>query len=203
MEKYTFKLIIIGDSHVGKSSLLMKYVDKNFNENLDTTIGVDFKIKHINLNNQLIDFHIWDTSGQCRFRSLTKLYYRYCYGVLIVFDLSDKQSFINIENWLKDINKYCDVPNIPKILIGNKLDLKSKIQVSDEEIHKFCSKNNLKYIKTSVKDDINIEKCFIELGEQIQKDRERINKIIYNIKNHIKLEDTYNKKKGFCGGKKC
>lgn len=191
-----FKIVIIGDSHVGKSSLLMKYVDKFFEDVFITTIGVDFRIKKININNELFTFQIWDTSGQEKFRSLTKLYYRNCSGVLLVFDLSDKKSFINIEFWLKDIQKYCEDPNVSKLLIGNKIDLKTQSQVSSEEINKFCLKYNLTYIETSVKENKNIENCFIELGKKILKE----NETLYNIKNNIKLSDQKNKK-NFCNGK--
>ena len=93
---YIFKLLIIGDSHVGKSSLLMKYVDDNFYENFDTTIGVDFRLKHVDIDDKIIKLQIWDSSGQCRFKSITTLYYKNCHGIMVVFDLTDRNLLNNI-----------------------------------------------------------------------------------------------------------
>jgi small GTP-binding protein len=119
---YIFKLLIIGDSYVGKSSLLSKYVDNIFDENFNATIGVDFKSKHLDIDDKMVKLQIWDSSGEKIFKSISCLYYKNCHGIMLVFDLTNRKSFQNVKTWLKDIKEYSRVDDIPKILIGNKTD---------------------------------------------------------------------------------
>ena len=193
-----FKILMIGDSNVGKSSLLIRFSDNEYYNNYITTVGLDFRTKKINIDNKIIRLEIWDAAGQERFKALTKLYYRNCYGVLLVFDITDEKSFINIKNWINEFDKHCNIPNVSKILIGNKCDLLTEKKVSDEEIDKLCLKYNLNYIETSAKDNTNVELSFNELGKQIKKNYKNIDNY---KKNKNKLEDNYYT--GFCGGTKC
>ena len=169
---YIFKLLIIGDSYVGKSSLLSKYVDNNFDENFNSTIGVDFKSKHLDIDDKMVKLQIWDSSGEKIFKSISCLYYKNCHGIMLVFDLTNRKSFQNIKTWLKDIKEYCRVDDVPKILIGNKTD-KARI-IPYEEIIEFSDSMNLVYIETSAKHDTNIDKAFQELTREIKGDFKRI-----------------------------
>ena len=103
--EYLFKLLLIGNSGVGKSCILMRYADNSFTENFFNTIGVDFKIKTITLNDQVIKMQIWDTAGQDRFRTLTSSYYRGAHGIIIVYDVTNKDSFDNVRQWMQEIEK--------------------------------------------------------------------------------------------------
>jgi Ras-related protein Rab-1A len=117
--EYLFKLLLIGNSGVGKSCILMRYADNSFTENFFNTIGVDFKIKTINLNDQVIKMQIWDTAGQDRFRTLTSSYYRGAHGIIIVYDVTNKDSFDNVRQWMQEIEKFAS-ENVNKLLVGNK-----------------------------------------------------------------------------------
>ena len=116
-----FKILIIGDSSVGKSNLLLRYTDDIFHEHFLPTIGVDFKIKNLIISNQTIKLNIWDTAGQERFKTITATYYKGSQGVIVVFDITDRNTFLNVNNWLEEIKKNAG-NNISIILVGNKCD---------------------------------------------------------------------------------
>ena len=150
--KYIFKIIIIGNTGSGKSSLLLRYTRDIFNNYYEATIGVDFGTKQIDIpyNNQHIPIklQIWDTAGQERFSTITKSYYRNTCGVVIVFDLTNKESFNSIPKWITNIEDNCD-STVQKILIGNKSDLKGNIVVEKSEIDEMCKKYGIRYFETS------------------------------------------------------
>mmetsp|Transcript_9520 Transcript_9520/g.10680 ORF Transcript_9520/g.10680 Transcript_9520/m.10680 type:complete len:135 (-) Transcript_9520:279-683(-) len=123
--EYLFKLRLIGNSGVGKSCILMRYADDMFTENFFNTIGVDFKIKTISLNDQVIKMQIWDTAGQDRFRTLTSSYYRGAHGIMIVYDVTSRESFDQVRQWMQEIEKFAS-KNVNKLLVGNKCDLDEK-----------------------------------------------------------------------------
>mmetsp|Transcript_73826 Transcript_73826/g.102541 ORF Transcript_73826/g.102541 Transcript_73826/m.102541 type:complete len:144 (+) Transcript_73826:30-461(+) len=129
---YLFKMLLIGNSGVGKSCLLLRYAENSFNENFFNTIGVDFKLKTIRLEDQTIKLQIWDTAGQERFRTLTASYYRGAQGIIIVYDVTDRETFENVRTWINEIEKYSQA-NVCKILVGNKCDMEDKRQVTKEE----------------------------------------------------------------------
>jgi len=186
---YIFKILIIGDSYVGKSSLLSKYADNIFDENFNATIGVDFKSKHLDIDDKMVKLQIWDSSGEKIFKSISTLYYKNCHGIMIVFDVTNKNSFQNIKIWLNDIKQHCRVDDIPKILVGNKTD-KDRI-IPYEEIIEFANLMNLIYIETSAKDDKNIDRAFKELSIEIKSDFKRIEKFFIkkNVDDTIKLNN--------------
>merc|ERR1712226_36280 len=129
---YLFKTLIIGNSCVGKSNILLRFSENVFHESFLPTIGVDFKIKNVDVNDKLVKLHIWDTAGQERFKTITATYYKGAHGIILVYDITDRQSFQDIENWLEEIQKHAS-PNVAKLLVGNKCDLENERAVSVQE----------------------------------------------------------------------
>ena len=123
--EHLFKLLVIGDSGVGKSCILLRFSDDVFTDNFISTIGVDFKIKKLDINGQQVKMQIWDTAGQERFRTITSSYYRGAHGIIIVYDITNKESFDHVERWLNEIKTFAG-DNVEKVLVGNKCDLESK-----------------------------------------------------------------------------
>ena len=166
--EYIFKLILIGNSGVGKSSILQRYIQKVFQESFASTIGVDFFMKSINLGDKSIKLQLWDTAGTEKFRSITTGYYRGADAAFVVFDLSSKSSFKNLNEWIETYYKYSN-PDVEKnvVLIGNKSDLVDKREVTKEEIEKFIKDNNISYFETSAKDGKNIDECFTFIAQKL------------------------------------
>eukprot|EP00252_Welwitschia_mirabilis_P002287 TRINITY_DN1219_c0_g1_i4.p1 TRINITY_DN1219_c0_g1~~TRINITY_DN1219_c0_g1_i4.p1 ORF type:complete len:139 (+),score=26.97 TRINITY_DN1219_c0_g1_i4:57-473(+) len=131
---YLFKILLVGDSAVGKSCLLLRFTEDSYAESYVSTIGVDFKIKTIELDGKTIKFQIWDTAGQERFKTVTSSYYRGAHGIIIVYDITDIDSFDHVKNWLSEIERYTK-DGVDKILVGNKCDLEEKRAV-DQQIAK-------------------------------------------------------------------
>ena len=182
---YTFKFIIIGDSSVGKSCLLKKFIDGTFYNNFDTTIGVEFGAKLISCNNKNIKLQIWDTAGQETFRAITKSYYRSSSGIILVYDVTQRSSFNNITSWINDL-KEINISNRPVILIGNKIDLIETRQVEKEEGEQLADNHGFLFKEISVKLNSNVATIFNELAEHILKKIET-KQIIINDDNGIKL----------------
>ena len=152
-----------GNSSVGKTSLLLRYCGKKFNEDQISTIGVDFVDKTITYRDMKINLHIWDTSGQERFRSLAQNFYRNADGIMFVFDLECPDSFEDIRHWLNETEEYSQ--DFKKILVGNKMDLEHK--VNRDRIDPFADKRNIKYFETSAKEGTNVNEVFESLVEEI------------------------------------
>jgi len=173
----TYKVILVGDVSVGKTNLLTQYVDGEFSEKDNSTIGIEFKNKIIELKNgRKIRLQIWDTCGQEKFMSITKNYFRGCSAALFVFDVTKKDTFNNLEKWLKLFNEFDDEKTTIKILIGNKNDLKPK-NVNKEEIDKFTKDHFRKYFEISAKTNKeNIVKMFDEIVGKL-KEKENDNSI--------------------------
>jgi len=155
---HLFKLLIIGDSGVGKSSLLLRFADNTFNGSYITTIGVDFKIKTIEVDGEKIKLQIWDTAGQERFRTITSTYYRGTHGVIIVYDVTNTDTFINVKRWLHEIDQNCDVVN--RILVGNKNDNPDRKTVQTIDAQQFANSMNIQLFETSAKENVNVEEMF-------------------------------------------
>ena len=156
---YLFKVLLLGDSDVGKSSLILRYTEETFNSKLVNSIGVDFKMKKKEIDGKVIKVQIWDTAGHERFRAITYSYYRGANAIIIVFDLSDKKSFISITEWLKQIEKHAK-ENVFKFLVGNKSDLVEERKVTFKEAKDYADEHDLPYIETSAKEGININELF-------------------------------------------
>ena len=168
--EYIFKIIIIGNSNVGKTSIINRFTDKEYSDKHLATLGCDFHMKTIMINEKMIKIQIWDTAGMEKYQSITKSYYRGAQACLIVFDITNRESFEAIDNWIENFNKFSN-PNIEKIilLIGNKCDLGIDRKISYEEAENYSRVNNLLYYETSAKDDINIHEVFYFLGSQLLK----------------------------------
>jgi len=165
---YLFKLLLIGDSGVGKSCLLLRFADDTYTESYISTIGVDFKIRTIELEGKTIKLQIWDTAGQERFRTITSSYYRGAHGIIVVFDVTDQESFMNVKQWLHEIDRYA-CQNVKKLLVGNKCDLASKRAVPTEQAQEFADSLGIQYLETSAKNSTNVEKAFTTMAGQIRK----------------------------------
>jgi len=168
--KYLLKIIVIGPSGVGKSSLLLRYALDAFEEDTRTTIGVDFKHKSLRIDGELVNCQIWDTAGQERFSCISKEYYRGANGCLLVYDITDGTSFSKIDHWYQELLQYCHTTQPPiTMLIGNKADLKHVAQVQTSDAVAYSTSNNLGFFETSAKTNSNVEAAFGTLVEDIIK----------------------------------
>jgi len=166
---YFFKILLIGDSGVGKSCLLLRFADDSWTDSHISTIGVDFKIKTLNCDGKVIKLQIWDTAGQERFRTITSSYYRGAQGIILVFDCTDMESFNNVKQWLGEIDRYaCE--NVNKLLVGNKTDLVQGRVVEKTVASDFAVSMNIPYIETSAKNATGVEEAFMMMARAI-KDR--------------------------------
>jgi len=170
--EYSYKLILLGETAVGKTTFAKQYIDQKFNNIYNPTIGIEYGYKFIEIENEgekiPIKLHIWDTAGQELYRSITRSYYRDSAGVLLLYDITDEQSFIDIKRWYGDILKYLD-PLTPIILIGNKVDMKDKREVSEEKGKEWASSRNILFMEASGKEYELVEEAFIELCKSINK----------------------------------
>lgn len=165
---YLFKLLLIGDSGVGKSCLLLRFADHTYTESYISTIGVDFKIRTIDLDGKTIKLQIWDTAGQERFRTITSSYYRGAHGIIVVYDVTDSESYNNVKQWLNEIERYA-MENVNKLLVGNKCDLNQKRQVDFDTAKDFADKLDIPFLETSAKAATNVEKAFLTMAAEIKK----------------------------------
>ncbi|KAJ6252757.1 ras-related protein rab-2a [Anaeramoeba flamelloides] len=165
-QQYLYKFIIIGDSGVGKSCILLQFTDHRFQEVYDFTIGVEFGSRMIKIKDQQIRLQIWDTAGQETFRSITRSYYRGAAGALLVYDVSKRETFDHARNWLEDALKH-STTNLQVMLIGNKSDLEKNRKVSKKEGEEFAKEHNLLFLETSAKTAQNIEEAFLETARVI------------------------------------
>ena len=163
MSEIDLKILLVGDTSVGKTSILSKYIDDIFEEKAISTIGVEYKVKSIVINGRKIKLRIWDSSGQDRFRSITQSFFRNADGILFIFDLTEINTFEGVKQWL--IDSESNDLSIKKILVGNKVDLIEKRKVEKEIIDNFVKKRQLKYYEMSAKDGTNIDIVFRELAE--------------------------------------
>jgi len=173
---YLFKLLLIGDSGVGKSCLLLRFADDTYTESYISTIGVDFKIRTIEEDGKTVKLQIWDTAGQERFRTITSSYYRGAHGIIIVYDVTDRESFNNVKNWMLEIEKYA-MESVNKLLVGNKSDLTSKKVVTFEEGKELADSFQIGFVETSARMSQNVEQAFHLMASQI---KSRVNVNVQN-----------------------
>ncbi|CAL9202329.1 unnamed protein product [Musa hybrid cultivar] len=166
---YLFKLLLIGDSGVGKSCLLLRFADDSYLESYISTIGVDFKIRTVEQDGKTIKLQIWDTAGQERFRTITSSYYRGAHGIIVVYDVTDQESFNNVKQWLNEIDRYAS-DSVNKLLVGNKCDLTANKVVSYETAKAFADEIGIPFMETSAKNATNVEQAFMAMTAAI-KDR--------------------------------
>lgn len=163
---YLFKLVLIGDSGVGKSNLLSRFTKNEFNLESKSTIGVEFATRSLNIDGKVIKAQIWDTAGQERYRAITSAYYRGAVGALLVYDVTRHVTFQSIVRWLKELRDHTD-PNVIVMLIGNKSDLRHLVAVPTEDGKTLAEKENLYFMETSALEATNVEKAFTEVLNQI------------------------------------
>lgn len=170
--EYLFKCLLIGDSGVGKSALLLRFCDRLFNSTYITTIGVDFKIRTITVNGATVKLQIWDTAGQEKFRTITSTYYRGAHGIMIVYDVTSRESFENVKMWIKEVQNHAG-PSVVRWLIGAKIDLRTPEMVSEgscvstEEGAALAAELGIPFIETSAKNGDNVEQSFTDLATKI------------------------------------
>jgi Ras-related protein Rab-11A len=173
---YLFKIVLIGDSAVGKTNILSQLMYNKFIKNSRATIGVEFGTKSFNINNKIIKAQIWDTAGQERYRAITHAYYRGSFGAILVYDITNKESLDKALNlWLVQLKNYAD-PDIPVVLIGNKNDLKEQREIERSNAENEAARHNLIFFETSAKTGENVQQAFFELINTIyqkQSKRER------------------------------
>ena len=162
------KILIIGDASVGKTSLLLKYVDNYFPETHMATIGVEFKEKAINTPKYKVTLNVWDTAGQERFKSITKSFFNKTNGILFVYDITSEKSFSGVKNWIKDSEFY---GKFESVLCGNKIDLEQQREVKKDTLKEFGLKKKMEVFEASAKDGTNVNKAFQKLVDLILKSR--------------------------------
>jgi Ras-related protein Rab-18 len=180
MDPEPFKIIMIGDTSVGKTSLMRRYIEGIYNEKTLSTIGIELFKKEVSIQNKNYVMKIWDTCGQERFRAISKNYYHNADGIMLVFDINFRKSFDNLSGWIGSIYQNTS-KDTPLIIVASKCDLEHL--VTDQEIEEYSTKNKVKVFKTSSKDNINVEATFLYLGEEI------IKKGLIKIKN-AELKDV-------------
>ena len=163
---HIFKVLIIGDSSVGKSNILLRFSDNIFHDTFLPTIGVDFKIRNVKMGDQTIKLNIWDTAGQERFKTITSTYYKGAHGIILAYDVTDRESFNNVNNWLAEVKKHAGAQVI-KLLVGNKCDLENERVVSTKEAKEFADSLGISFLETSAKQRVNIDESFMTLTKQI------------------------------------
>ena len=161
------KLLLVGDSGVGKSCLLLRFVEDKFNPSFITTIGIDFKIRTIESKGKKIKLQVWDTAGQERFRTITTAYYRGGMGIVLIYDVTDLRSFENVETWYQTVTQHAN-EDAQIFLVGNKCDDDSSRQVSTEEGQQLAAKLNVPFLEASAKSNHNVDSIFYELAGLIQ-----------------------------------
>lgn len=164
------KILLIGDSGVGKSCLLVRFVEDKFSPSFITTIGIDFKIKTVDINGKKIKLQLWDTAGQERFRTITTAYYRGAMGIILVYDVTDERTFANVKQWFKTVNDHAN-DDAQLLLVGNKSDMDTRL-VSFEQGESLAKELGIPFVESSAKDDTNVNEIFFTLARLIQ---EKIN----------------------------
>jgi Ras-related protein Rab-1A len=167
-----YKIIVVGDTGTGKSSLIVKFTDNAFTNAFNSTIGVDFRTKAFDVDDKRVRLYIWDTAGQERFRAITRSYYNTTEGIILSFDISNKETFITLPLWMEDFERYGKT-NCPIILVGTKSDRLYERQVSTKDalafVDSYIPKFNIQYIETSSKNGKNVDGVFEQMGRALLK----------------------------------
>lgn len=164
---HLFKLLLIGDSGVGKSCVLLRFADDTYSDCYVSTIGVDFKVRTLDVDGKRCKLQLWDTAGQEKFRTITNSYYRGAHGIVVVYDITDKESFNNVRHWVEEVDKYA-AENVHKLLLGNKCDLTSKRAVYYDEANELAESLGVKFMETSAKNAHNVDQAFQAMASEIK-----------------------------------
>lgn len=163
---FLFKIVLTGDSGVGKSNILGRFTRNEFNLESKSTIGVEFATRTVNVDDKIIKAQIWDTAGQERYRAITSAYYRGAVGAMLMYDISKPETYENVNRWLSELREHA-VPQITIMLVGNKCDLKHLRAVATEEAQAFAEENKLLFIETSALDNTNVDLAFQRILTEI------------------------------------
>jgi Ras-related protein Rab-1A len=207
-EIISFKILLLGDSTVGKSSFILRFCEDKFDEDSLTTIGLDQKNKFVKFGDKKIELRIWDTAGEERFRSIAKNLFKGADGIVLMYDLSNYDSFKDIKGWINNIKESVDISKIALIVVGNKCDLSDDEKKVDEDLKKNFEENNkMKIIEASAKNNINVNESFIVLIEkmiELGRGKKKSNEDDENDNNPQKLKkpskDKSGNNSGCCGG---
>lgn len=189
-----FKVVLLGESAVGKSSLVLRFVKREFHEFQESTIGAAFLTQTVQIDDTTVKFEIWDTAGQERYHSLAPMYYRGAQAALIVYDITSKESFLKAQNWVRELQRQANA-NIVIALVGNKLDLASKRSVENSEAKEYADENNLLFMETSAKTAINVVEVFTAIATRLPKGETEKTQA---IKAGANTENTKEKSGGCC-----
>eukprot|EP00049_Salpingoeca_infusionum_P017458 m.353035 g.353035 ORF g.353035 m.353035 type:complete len:216 (-) comp16670_c0_seq1:920-1567(-) len=188
---YLFKYIIIGDSAVGKSCLLLQFTDRRFQPVHDLTIGVEFGARTVTIDGKQIKLQVWDTAGQESFRSITRSYYRGAAGALLVYDITRRETFNHLSIWLEDARAHSSDSNMVIMLIGNKTDLEAKRAVTREEGEQFAKEHGLAFMETSAKTSTGVEEAFNTTAQHIYDNIQQGKLDVKNEMSGIKIGPQY------------
>jgi Ras-related protein Rab-1A len=192
---HLFKILLIGDSAVGKTSLLLRYVDDTFNSEFQTTIGVDFKISTLNIDGKIVKLQLWDTAGQDRFRNIVASYYRGAHGIIIMYDITNPGSLDSINKWYEETQSYLQT-STPKLLVGNKLDRVNERAVASQKGEELAERLGMQFIETSAKNSTNVKQAFETMTRMIIR---QVSTLPTTLKSpNTKISAGKNVKKGYC-----
>ncbi|CAI2168222.1 6872_t:CDS:2 [Funneliformis geosporum] len=165
----TLKILLIGNSNVGKSSLLLRFTEDTFlpQDEVAATIGVDFKVQDMMFEGKKYKLTIWDTAGQERFRTLTSSYYRGAQGVILVYDVSNRETFDQLDNWFSELGTYCTNRDVVKMIVGNKVDKEGQRVISRKEAEAYARKSHTLFLECSAKTRYGVKEAFEELVRKI------------------------------------
>jgi len=165
----TLKILLIGNSNVGKSSLLLRFTEDTFlpQDEVAATIGVDFKVQDMKFEGKKYKLTIWDTAGQERFRTLTSSYYRGAQGVILVYDVSNRETFDQLDNWFNELSTYCTNKDVVKMIVGNKVDKEEQRVISRKEAEAYARKSHTLFLECSAKTRFGVKEAFEELVRKI------------------------------------
>jgi len=163
---HLFKFVLIGDSGVGKSSLLFRFAEDSFTESYTSTIGVDFLFRKVDIDGKMVKVQIWDTAGQERYRTITSAYYRGAHGIIMVYDVTQKTSFEHIEDWLREVTQHAS-PSTIRVLVGNKADLVDKKVIATNDAEDFAKRLGIPFFETSAKNASNVELLFTSMAKTL------------------------------------
>ena len=190
------KLLIVGDTGVGKSNFIYRYTKEQFSDNSLSSVGFESNSKEIEITDKKVIVQLWDSAGEEKFKSITKNLFSRVQGIIIVYDITNKQSFLNIPNWIKLIKEEND--NIPYTLAGNKCDLKRERVVQEEEGEKFSQDNNIDFLETSAKQNINIMECINNFVKKIVNSDNFVRNLSFSLQDESFERNTINKIEKCC-----
>ena len=163
----SYKVLLLGNSSVGKTCILIRFSEDTFNDNYEVTIGLNYRIKTITLDNTPIKMQIWDTSGEEKFKAIAKNFYRGAHGVLLIYDICQKSSFLDVKGWIEQIIENTDNDDIVMILCGNKNDMEKERVISKEEGENLAKNYGIPFFECSAKNNINIDEIFNTMANNI------------------------------------